>query len=221
MSPRYKDQYLTSMVKLANHARNNNMDMDKIFAEVLEKKADIFQSEYLQCTNTQVNRDILDQVFDQIPQVNDETHLPNITDGDITTGFMIYFAHVYCAESSYLYQFLSTLITSQSPRTILQSIVNTVQSEDDMEDENKKKFKQIYIELNKILDLQYGKILLATATPRQLKNMIAKDWPFFGNYTEEVKECLHGNSCQVVQDLVQTLGDLTKRIRPLNSHFRI
>ena len=195
--------------------------MDKTLAEVFEKKAEFFQSESLQCTNTQVNPDKYDQVFNQLPQVPDETHLTSITHEDTTTGFMIYSAYVFCAESSSLYQFLATLISNQSPRTIIQGIVSTIQSEEGMKGDNKKKVNQIYLELGKMLDLQYGKILLATATPRQLKDMIAKEWPFFGNYTEEVKDCLHGNSCQVVQDLVQTLGDLTEFYKPIYLYCRI
>ena len=220
--PRYKNQYLDGKVQLANYARNNNMD--KILADVVKKKADIFQSKSLQvrnkwqCTNDQVKQNQLALVFDEIPQAKNTT---DITDEDITKGFMIYSALVFCAESSYLYQFLATLISNQSARTILQVIVNTIQSEDDMDDENKKKFNHIYLELDRILDLQYGKILLATATPYQLEDMIAKDWPFFGNYTEEVKECLHGDSCQVVQHLVQALGDLTVSNKPIYFHYRI
>ena len=61
----------------------------------------------------------------------------------------------------------------------------------------------MYLLLDNIFNLQYGKILLATSSPSQLDAMITKDWPYFTNYS--LDQCLSGGSCQGVTDLMKQI----------------
>ena len=129
-------------------------------------------------------------------------------DEDVLTGFMLFSTMIYCSESVALSQFLHSLLSTQSPRTIIQATVNTIQSGQIKEMSNRKRMGQFYLALDVIFHFQVGKILLATASTLELKAMMAKDWPYFTPYSKETDQCLNGDSCQGVRDLVQTLGKL-------------
>ena len=68
--------------------------------------------------------------------------------------------------------------------------------------------KEFYFVLASTLDLQFGKILLATSTKSQIQEVIDKDWPFFTNNTDLVKKCLSDNKCDSIQDIVKKIGML-------------
>ena len=127
---------------------------------------------------------------------------------DIKTGFMIFSALVYCSESVVLSQFLHSLLSTQSPRTIIQATVNTIEFNVLHENRNRMKMNRFYVALDHIFHFQLGKILLATASPSELQAMIAKDWPYFTHYSQEIDECLNGASCQGIMNLVQNLGNI-------------
>ena len=122
-------------------------------------------------------------------------------------------AVIYCTESVAFPQFLNNLISTQSPRTIIQATVNTIQSSDIKNKEIRKQLHNFFASLDKIFNFQLGKILLATASSSQLKAMLAKDWPYFVKYSVEIKQCLSGVSCQGVVDLVETLGNVLNIFR--------
>ena len=60
--------------------------------------------------------------------------------------------------------------------------------------------------MEKQFRFQYGKILVATATRTQLKDMLVKNWPFFDNFRTDLVECLTGINCERVESLIDTLG---------------
>ena len=64
----------------------------------------------------------------------------------------------------------------------------------------------LYLALEDKLHLQYGKVLLATASLSQLQSMLAKGWPYFTSYFEDIDKCLNGSDCQGVVDHLLTLG---------------
>ena len=68
---------------------------------------------------------------------------------------------------------------------------------------------ELYLALDKIMQFQYGKILLASVSLSELQNMVNKDFPYFTNFAEDLDQCVYGTSCQGVQDLVQSLGEHT------------
>jgi hypothetical protein len=65
---------------------------------------------------------------------------------------------------------------------------------------------QFYAALDNIFNLQFGKILLATASLSQLEDMMAKDLPYLTKYSNEIDQCIKNASCQKVVNLIQTLG---------------
>ena len=98
---------------------------------------------------------------------------------------MLFSAIVYCSEPVALAQFLHSLLSTQSPRTIIRATVNTIQSGDIKNRESRKLINQFYLGLDSKFDFHLGKILLATASPSQIKTMIAKEQPFFTNFSQE------------------------------------
>ena len=130
-----------------------------------------------------------------------------ITKEDIETGFMLFSALVYCSEPVALSQFLHSLLSTQSPRTIIQSTVNTIQSALLRENKNKDRVNQFYLALDKIFHFQFGKILLATSTPTQLQNIIKEGWPYFFHFYQDLDQCLKNINCQGAIDLIKSLGN--------------
>ena len=126
---------------------------------------------------------------------------------------MMFSAIVYCTEPMALYQFIHGLLSTQSPRTIIQATVNTIQSGDTLDSTTKKYLNQFYHDLDNIFHFQFGKIFLAQSSLGHMQDIMAKDWPFFANFSDEIKQCLSGATCQVVTDLVQTLGKNSSQFR--------
>ena len=203
------------MLDLANQARSNNMSSEDIIGKTIRDKAKLINKGLIEynsmCSDDQIKEEHYATIFDEInhglnPDVATSTA---ITDDDIVTGFMIFSATVYCTETVPLYQFLHRLISSQSPRTVIKAIVNTIQSDNIRERKNRKLLNQFFLALDKIFHFQIGKILLATSSLSQLQSMIAKDWPFFNDYSKEIDQCFNGSSCLEIMNLVQTLGKET------------
>ena len=71
-------------------------------------------------------------------------------------------------------------------------------------------FRDLFPTLEEELDLQFGRILLASASPAELRAILARDWPYLDSFAEEVDTCLDGD-CTRVATIVQELG---------TSHFR-
>ena len=94
-----------------------------------------------------------------------------ITDADIKTGLMMYSAIVYCSEPVALSQFLHGLLSTQSPRTIIQATVNTIQSENIKKNYARRLMNEFYLSLNRTFTFQYGKILLAISSDFQIEAM--------------------------------------------------
>ena len=67
-----------------------------------------------------------------------------------------------------------------------------------------------YIALERVLKLDYGKILLATVSRSKLETMIDSQMPFLSQYTEEVNQCLSCNAshcnCPGLDAVVKSLG---------------
>ena len=119
-------------------------------------------------------------------------------------------AMIYCSESVALFQFLHSLLSTQSPRTIIQATVNKHHTCHAIEEtSNKKAMNKFYLALDKIFHLQFGKILLATVPQQELEAMIAKDRPFFTHYSQEMDQCLNNANCKGVSALVQSLGEIS------------
>ena len=177
----------------------------------MKEKSGLITNGFIQythmCSGGQVRKQYYPTVFDQIKtQVKGEETDMVVTDEDIETGFMLFSAIVYCSESVPLSQFLHSLLSTQSPRTIIQATINTIQAEDMKERITRKLLNSFYLALDNIFHLHHGKILLASSSPSQLQAMMAKDWPYFTSYSMDIDQCLNNKSCQAVRNLTKDLG---------------
>ena len=208
--PRYHEQYLVNMVQLASGGRKENMTRKTIINLTIEKKVELIESGSLQYTSMCLGGQIVNSsrslVFEAFNLKLGNNLTNNLISDDIETGFMMFSSMIYCFEPVALSQFLHKLLSTQSPRTIIQATVNIIQNSKFEDQANKKSIGQFYSALNKILHLKYGKILLAMSSPLELESMIAKDWPYFIDYSKEIEKCLSSESCQGVRDLVHSLG---------------
>ena len=66
-------------------------------------------------------------------------------------------------------------------------------------------FRDLFPTLEEELGLQFGRILLASASPAELRAILARDWPYLDSFAEEVDTCLDGD-CTRVATIVQELG---------------
>ena len=145
----------------------------------------------------------LSEMFDKL--INNETDniVPN--EEDMKKGLRMYFATVFCSNTpKQLYKFFSNLVSTQTPKTLLLALVNTIISGNVREFSEKEQLNKFYNTIDEIFKLEYGNILLASSSKDDLKKIFDNEWPFFENHTEMVKECFLGGSCQYVQDLVRT-----------------
>ena len=135
---------------------------------------------------------------------------------DIKTGFSVFSALIYCPKSAkqtfQLYQFLKNLAAKESPRTIVQAVVNTIQSETIHEVDDRKRINEFYSAMDKHFDFQYGRILLALSTKPQLEDMLEKEWPLFDNFKTELEGCLNGTICRSIDDHINSLGIQCSRL---------
>ena len=208
---KYQNRYFVKMVKLVAQSRLENKESQDLVITVIYEKIRLISVGLINftamCSGGQVKPQYHETLFTQIfSRTDNHETKAEVIEEDIKTGFMLFSAIVYCSEPVALSQFLQSLLSTQSPRTIIQAIVNTIQSGDIRESISKERINQVYLALDSILHFQYGKILLATSSPSQLKAMLAKDWPYFTPYAKQFDQCLSGVSCQRVIDLIKTIG---------------
>ena len=65
---------------------------------------------------------------------------------------------------------------------------------------------EIYRAVEKMFDLQLGKILIALSTPSQLISVMDHDLPYLSAYEKPIKRCLTDEKCQDVRNLIGSLG---------------
>ena len=148
--------------------------------------------------------ELFSKVLSNISRVKTEQH---ITDEDIETGFEIFHAIVFCPSMIFkVYTFIDQLLTNETSRTIIQTIVHLFTSGAITDDKTLFLTKQFYHVLGSTLELQYGNILLATSTMSQLQALKRNNLPFFENYIEFIEKCLHDSICDFVQDIYQKFG---------------
>ena len=211
--PGYKDQWLHRMVRFASRARTNNKSVE-ILKDVIQEKglsdAAFKISDKCDGPGGQIRPRYYTEVFGALDKRFEGTHSERTNEEDVRTGFMIFSAMIFCPKSAketfQIYHFLHNLLAQESPRTIIQGVVNTIQSDAQREVEDKKRINDFFLAMDKHFRFQYGKILLAILPRFQLNKMINKDWPFFEHFRTELDECLNGTNCNSLEDLIATLG---------------
>ena len=203
------------MVQFAKQERLENKTEDVITKEAIKEKGAldeaILNTEKCDGLGGQSRPEYYRELLQRYEEQNKgENEVGDFSREDIKTGFMVFSAVIYCPKSAketyQLYQFLDNLVLTESPRTIIQAVVNTIQAGALVEDGDRKGINEFYLAMDKHFRFQYGKILLATSTNTQLKEMLEKDWPFFDDFRTELVGCLNGTNCERIEDLIETLG---------------
>ena len=110
--------------------------------------------------------------------------------GDIQKALRVYFLLSQCSEEHQkARQFINN--HKDSPGTLLQATVNTLYKNGFEENSTRVFFREFYFVLEKELELEHGRLLLALGSPAQLEAILEKDLPYLDKYRTEVTECLH------------------------------
>ena len=128
---------------------------------------------------------------------------------DFQSGTKIFAAMTFCPcqTSLKLLTFVKQMFNSHSPRVLIKTVVDTIQSGIIENREIKKNLNKLYLALEKEYDLLYGKVLIALLSKEELKEMLNKGWPFFVKYSQELDLCLNGTSCDSLNAIIATLGE--------------
>ena len=200
---------LVNLVKLASLARLDGIPNDVLLNRAFEEKESMKRNGTIgKCSRGQML--FRDTAVDQITLgLNGSKgtigHVPTVE--DMKNGLHLYAIFCFCPENaSKIGQFLESLVSTSSPRTILLSLVNSLESTmlSKMERVMLGKF---YEALNKIMDLRFGKILLAYSSPSKLEAMLAEDLPFIMPYSQVIKDCLYESKCAEMVGLIETIGN--------------
>ena len=212
--PNYKEPWLQEVVQYARKSRLDNKTQDEIIKQAIQdkgvsKEANL-NTDKCDSLGGQTRPEFYPKVFSKFEEQNRGNHKGGLITEDLKTGFMVFSAVIYCPKSAketyQLYQFLDHLVAAESPRTMIRAVVNTIQSDALVEPENRRRINEFYLAIDKHFRFEYGKILVATATRTQLKDMLVENWPFFDNFRTELVGCLNGINCERVEDLINTLG---------------
>ena len=206
IAPQYSpDPSLLNAIHFAREMRINNFTDDDVHLTIKEKS---------QCEEWGHKSKVTGNIFETLFKNMSEDIMmgPIDHEKDILNGFKIYFTVLSCLpETSKTFLFFDQLISGESKRTLLQATVNTIQAVEATELNHsllkkKEKVSMFYQALDKIFDLQFGKILLAVSTKEELQFMFDKGWAFFGNLTNELGHCLNGTRCTQIAEAIQNLG---------------
>ena len=202
--------WLVKLVKMAQYLRvNENLTEEQIMDKVVRGKVQNISilSEGI-CANDQIKSGHLDETFPNLVSLGKmESQAEPATNEDLRTGFELYHALVSCPVIDIkLYSFVNQLLSSESPRTLIQSYANLFRSGVLKGTTSITSATEFYVDLAVTLNLQYGNILLATSTKSQLQAVRDMDGPFFINNSDLVKTCVVESQCDGLQDIIGDLG---------------
>ena len=66
-------------------------------------------------------------------------------------------------------------------------------------------FRNFYPVLERKLGLEYGRILLALASPVELQALLDRDWPYLDSYRQAVDSCLGNEDCAGIGNATRDL----------------
>ena len=158
------------------------------------------------CALGQVKADKQADVFSKLVfNVNTSNTQPS--DEDIEAGYELFHAVIFCpAMTLKMYDFIDHLLSNETSRTIIQTIVHLFQSGTIADEESIKLAKEFYSVFASTLDLQYGNILLAASTTAQLQECLRNNCPFLTNNTNAVYKCLQESNCDIDSNIHQNHG---------------
>ena len=158
------------------------------------------------CTLGQVKADKEADVFSKLVfNVNTTNTQPS--DIDIEAGYELFHAVIFCpAMALKMYDFIDHLLSNETSRTIIQTIVHLFQPGTIADEESFKLAKEFYSVFASTLNLQYGNILLAASTTAQLQECLRNDCPFLTNNTNAVNKCIQESKCDIDSNIHQNNG---------------
>ena len=213
-TPAYKQPLLDDMVQLAKELRLQNMTKKEILTQVIRRKLHtkmVADTDGDVCFMEQAKVEGQKRVSSNILAMVNTSKTPGEPKvEDIETGYDLYHAVVFCPPTTALktYKMIDQLLSVETSRTIIQATVNLFHFGAITDESIFTMVGQFFYVLADTLDLQYGSILLATSTTAQLKAVIKKDWPFFTNYTDLVKQCLQESNCDSIQNIYRNIGNM-------------
>ena len=181
----------------------------EIIDETVKEKYAMMKSKTIdldECVNGQIK--IERGPFDKIDFGLKSTNFDgSISREDYVMGFKIYSTIVFCnPETLKLGQFLYNLASEENLSTIVKATVNTIELERVEEMKNRKQLFGFYTHLEKALDLQLGRIILALSSPKELNEMLSRKLPFTTPYSREIETCINGNECSELSKAVNSQG---------------
>ena len=110
--------------------------------------------------------------------------------GALQRSLRLYFLLSQCSEEGHK---AVTFIKRHRhrPATLLQATVNTLSKNRFEENSTRVHFGEFYQILERELELEHGRILLALGSPAELKAILEKDLPYLDKYRTEVTSCLY------------------------------
>ena len=181
----------------------------EIIDETVKEKYAMMKSKTIdldECVNGQIKSE--KGPFDKIDFGLKSTNFDGpISREDYVMGFKIYSIIVFCnPETLKLGQFLYNLASEENLSTIVKATVNTIELERVEEMKNRKQLFGFYAHLEKALDLQLGRIILALSSPKELNEMLAMKLPFTMPYSREIETCFNDNECSELSKAVNSQG---------------
>ena len=205
-TPKYEQTLLAQMVQLARQPRFKDLTKEQIFETVVQQKVkDVKKlAEDRVCSLDQVKPENQNEALLTLdPFMNTNEAEVSPSDEEI----QLFYALVYCPTKVIkLFRFIDQLLSNESERTIIQTVVNMFQSEVITDVKSFTLAKEFYFVLASTLNLQYGNVVLAISTKTQLQAAIKNDLPFFANNTGLVEKCLRESQRDGVQDIIRNLG---------------
>ena len=186
------------------------MTKEEILTEVIYRKSrkNTMPEDDYKCSMEQIESYYRYGVFSKVlSNASTTAKGQHITVGDTEIGYELIHAVLFCPPAMVfkLYTFIDLLLSQETTRTIIQTVVHLFQS-DAVADETilnlAENFNQVVVST---FDLQYRSIRLATSTT-------AGNWPFITNYPDLVEKCLTSN-CDRFLDFSQNLS------KPALSYF--
>ena len=212
-TPAHENPLLLDMVQVARELRLKNMTKEDILVKVIHQKlqTNVMTEANMadeMCLMGQVRAEKQKLVFSNILSDEDTSKTSTYPSSEeIAEGYELLNALIFCPPMLLkAYKMIDLVLSVETSRTIIQTMVNLFRSEALTDEISFTMARQFYHVLADTLDLQYGKMLLATSTPAQMRAVIRNQWPFFTNYTEQVRNCLEESNCDTLQDVYQNLG---------------
>ena len=122
-------QKMADLARQARHRGETSQNLLKVVVEVKIRNTTFFQF-YEDCKHEQMETPSkYETMFDEINKLLNDNTTGKVNDMDIQIGFLIFSTVMYCnADEIKLYSFLEKLIDKEAPRTIIRSIVTSIES---------------------------------------------------------------------------------------------